>query len=72
MFRLRSAESASLQVILAHVCTTNHTKMYNNWSYYKYTHREQKSESKITDPEVTQNYAMESSYWHWPQWQQIN
>ena len=33
MFRLRSAKSASLQVILAHVCTTNHTKMYNNWSY---------------------------------------
>ena len=30
---LRSAKSASLQVILAHVCTTNHTKMYSNWSY---------------------------------------
>ena len=33
MFRLRSGISASLRVILAQVCATSYTRMYNNWSY---------------------------------------
>ena len=63
MLRLRSATSASLRVILAQVCANSYTKMYNNRSYTSMcTRREQKSESQITNSDVSQTYAMESLY----------
>ena len=63
---------ASLRVILAQVCATSYTKMYNNRSYTSIHAGNRNLRVKSQIPMSVKPLAMESLYWHWPQSQQIN